>query len=163
MIRPATPADAPAIAAIYNPYVRDTTITFETEHVSADVMAGRIREVLEGGYPYLVWTADDGTVTGYAYAHRFHERAAYARTAELSVYLDAAHTGRGVGTQLYTELIERCRQRGIHLVVALVALPNPASAGMQARAGMELRGVLPEAGFKLGEWRDVGYYARVLN
>lgn len=163
MIRSATESDAAAIAAIYNPYVRDTTITFETEEVSVDDMAGRIRGVLAAGYPYLVWVSPDDAVLGYAYAHRFHERAAYAHTAELSIYLDAAATGRGIGTQLYAELIERCRKMGLHLVVALVALPNPASAAMQARAGLALRGVLPQAGFKQGRWLDVGYYARVLD
>ena len=81
--RLATEADAGAIAAIYAPYVM-TPITFDTEAPTASDFAGRIAE-LQQTYPFLVAEVD-GKIVGYAYAHRFRERAAYQWGAELSIY-----------------------------------------------------------------------------
>lgn len=93
-IRFAAEADAPALLAIYAQYI-ETGITFEYELPSREEFARRIRE-FGGTYPYLIWE-EDGRIVGYAYAHRQAERAAYQWNAELSVYLDRAHTGTGLG------------------------------------------------------------------
>src|SRR5690606_41390668 len=75
-IRSATPEDAAAIAAIYNPYVAGTCITFETEPVATAEMAARISETLDGGLPWLV-AEEAGTILGYAHASRWKGRCAY--------------------------------------------------------------------------------------
>ena len=66
MIRPVLPTDAPALADLYNPYIRDTIITFEEQPVTAEEMGARIAKVT-ATFPWLVWE-EDGTVLGYAYA-----------------------------------------------------------------------------------------------
>ena len=103
LIRPVTPGDAAALAAIYAPYVEGTAITFEYDVPPAEEFARRIAHTLEH-YPYLA-AERDGTILGYAYAGPFGSRAAYDWTTELSVYLRMDCRGGGIGTQLYLSLI----------------------------------------------------------
>ena len=85
-LRGVTPADAAAIAAIYNPYVLETVISFEQAPVSDADMAQRIRDYT-ALYPWLVAEAE-GKVVAYAYASRWRTRAAYDYTLESTVYVD---------------------------------------------------------------------------
>ncbi len=162
MIRDATQADAAAIAAIYNPFVKDSAVTFEVDEVPEEEIARRIHERRTGGLPFIVWE-EDGQVAAYAYASPYGTREAFARTVELSTYLDPAFNGRGIGTRIYQDLIERCRELGMHLLVGRVALPNPASQSLHAKCGFELAGVLPQAGYKFGRFHDLAYYTRLLD
>ena len=92
-IRPARLEDASEILKIYEPYIKKTTITFEYEVPSLEEFRGRMTGII-GAYPYLVCEAD-GKILAYAYAHRFHERAAYQWDAELSVYVEEEHMDWG--------------------------------------------------------------------
>ena len=109
MIRPVTPHDAAAIAALYNHYVLHTTASFEEEAVPVEAMRRRIEETA-ARWPYLVWE-EQGRVKGYCYAHPWKARPAYRHTLETTVYLDPACTGRGIGTRLMHALIGECRGR----------------------------------------------------
>ena len=104
-IRIATPADAPALAAIYKPYVETTDITFEYAAPSDAEFAARIAHTLER-YPYLI-AEEGGIALGYAYAGAFKSRPAYDWAVEVTVYVKMGFSGHGAGTLLYTEL-ERC-------------------------------------------------------
>src|SRR3954468_20997968 len=128
MIRTATVEDAPAICAIYNPYVTGSTISFEEEPVSLEAMRTRITEVT-ALFPWLVFE-EHGQVGGYAYATRWRVRAAYRHSVEASLYIAPQFQKRGIGTRLYTELIERLRAQGVHQVIGGAALPNPGSAAL---------------------------------
>lgn len=156
-IRDAVDGDAVAIAAIYNVHVRDTIVTFELDEVDAGEMMRRMAQVRDLGLPWLV-LEDRGVVIGYAYGGQWKARAAYARTVEGSVYLADAAVGRGLGKQLYAELIERLRTCGIHVVIGGVSLPNPASVALHEGLGFESIGAFREVGWKLGRWIDVGYW-----
>ena len=97
-VRLATPMDAPQLADIYRPYVEYTCFTFETEAPNAGVFAQRIAQTL-AFFPYFVFE-EEGRVLGYAYAHRFHERAAFDWSCETSVYVDCRRRQGGVGHAL---------------------------------------------------------------
>ena len=105
------PEDAESIAAIYNVYVTGTTVSFETEAVTADEMRRRIA-VYSCDFPYLVCENPDGTVAGYCYAHPWKDRPAYSQTLETTVYVDKKFHGQGVGRRLMEILIDRCRTAG---------------------------------------------------
>lgn len=156
-IRDARPQDAAAIAAIYNVHVRGTHVTFELVEVDAPEMARRIAEVQDRGLPWLVAVQGDA-VLGYAYAAPWKARAAYARTVETSIYLDAAACGRGLGKGLYRALLDRVRAAGMHVAIGGASLPNPASAALHAALGFESVGCFREVGFKFDQWIDVGYW-----
>jgi L-amino acid N-acyltransferase YncA len=162
-IRTATVADAAAVAAVYNHYVRETVVTFEEQEVAETEIARRIADVQSASLPWLVVEEQSPPrVVGYAYASRFHARSAYRFSAEITVYLDSAATGRGLGSRLYDVLFPLLVARGIHTVIAAIALPNAASVALHERRGLEKTGQFREVGFKLGRWVDVGYWQRVL-
>ena len=155
VIRAAEVDDASRLAEIYNPYVLETSISFEEAPVSPDEMAGRIQKVRQAGLPWLV-AEHDGTLVGYAYATRWRERHAYRFSVECTVYTAAACQGRGVGRALYDVLFPMLQAAGYHAVVAVIALPNPASIALHERLGMRKVAHFPQVGFKFGQWHDVG-------
>ncbi|MGF1647431.1 MAG: GNAT family N-acetyltransferase [Kineosporiaceae bacterium] len=161
ILRDATADDAAAIAAVYNPYVADTIVTFEEEPVTAREMASRVAGVRGAGLPWLVADTTQGVV-GYASAGAWRSRAAYRHSVEISAYLAPRARGRGVGAALYGELFQRMRAAGVHTVAAGIALPNDASVALHERAGMRKVAHFPEVGRKLGRWIDVGYWATVI-
>lgn len=160
-IRDAITNDSRAIAAIYNPYIADTTISFEEQPVTDADMARRIGEVQEAGLPWLVIEAG-GVVLGYAYATKWRVRHAYRFSVESSVYLAPQAAGQGLGTMLYTALLERLRAQGCHLVIGGIALPNAASVALHEKMGYEKVAQFREVGFKFERWVDVGYWQKVL-
>lgn len=158
--RPATAADAAAIAAIYNRHVAETIVTFEEEPVPIAAMAARIAEI-SAHYPWLVWE-DGGRLVGYAYACPWKTRHAYRFAVETSIYVADAHQSRGIGRTLYAALLENLAVRGFHLAVGCISLPNDASVALHEGLGFTRVGVFPAAGWKLGRWIDVGYWQRRL-
>lgn len=157
-IRPAREEDARALLAIYEPYVRETAVTFEEETPTPEEFLGRIRAV-SADYPYLVCEAD-GAVIGYAYAHRQMERASYRWNAELSVYLERSARRRGLGTALYGALLELLRLQRIQNVYAGVTVPNPGSERLHESMGFRQLGVYRRTGYKCGGWHDVAWYEK---
>ena len=157
MIRFATEADAEAIVNIYNYYITNTVITFEETPLTADEFAGRIRKVLEGGYPYLV-AEENGEILGYAYASTFRTRVAYRFTVETTVYLKHGVTGKGLGTALYTELLKELKKRKFHVALGGITVPNPASQALHEKLGFKKIAHFSECGFKFERWLDVGFW-----
>ncbi len=160
-IRDAHASDAPAIAAIYNPYITGTTISFEEEPVPEAEMARRIADVQAAGLPWLV-AEEGGAVIGYAYATKWRVRHAYRYSVESSVYLAPAAARKGIGSVLYAALFARLRAGGVHLVIGGIALPNDASVALHEKMGYEKAAHFKEVGFKFGRWLDVGYWQKTL-
>jgi L-amino acid N-acyltransferase YncA len=155
-IRLAHEADAEQILRIYRPYVIETWITFELEPPSVEGIKRRVREVL-GRAPWLV--ADcDGEIAGYAYAGSFNPRAAYQWSVETTVYVEREQHRRGVGRAIYAALLDCLRLQGYCTAIGIVALPNPASIGLHETLGFRLAGTFSSVGYKLGDWRDVGWW-----
>lgn len=160
-VRAATPADAAAVADIYNYYVAHTVVTFEEQPVSAGDMAARIAEVQGIGLPWLVGELD-GAVTGYCYATRWKVRSAYRHSVETTIYLKDGAGGRGIGKVLYSALLPILRTGGIHAVIGGVALPNEASVALHEKLGFEQVARFRQVGLKHGRWVDVAYWQLVL-
>lgn len=157
LIRPADPGrDAAACAAIYAPHVAGSPVSFEEEPPGAAAMAARIERVA-ATHPWLV-AEHGGEVVGYAYACRYQERPAYRWAASVSVYVEEARRGNGLGRDLYSELFERLRRQRIRTACAGITLPNPASVALHESLGFVQIGVNPRIGWKHGAWRDVGLY-----
>jgi phosphinothricin acetyltransferase len=155
-IRFAEPRDAAAIQTIYAPYCDASGISFETAAPSVEEIAVRI-ERLSARYPWLV-AEIDGFVAGYVYACPHRERAAYRWSVDAAIYVDAIHQRRGVGRALYTSLLAMLREQGYFKAFAGIALPNPASVGVHEAVGFTPLVVFRGVGFKLGQWRDVGWW-----
>ncbi|MFZ5545066.1 MAG: arsinothricin resistance N-acetyltransferase ArsN1 family B [Pseudomonadota bacterium] len=160
-MRTATPDDAEAIAAIYAPIVRDTAISFELEPPTAGQMRERIAATLQR-LPWLVSLDAQGEVNGYVYASRHRERAAYQWAVDTTAYVRADSRGQGVGRRLYEALFRTLAELGYFQAFAGIALPNEASVALHESVGFEPIGVYRNVGFKLGAWRDVGWWQKSL-
>lgn len=161
MIRPATASDTAAIANIYNYYILHTWVTFEEKAVTADDIQQRMQDIVNADLPYIV-AEYENEVVGYAYAAPFHKRAAYRNTVETTVYLKHDFLGRGFGKLIYEVLLGQLKEEGYHAVIGTLGLPNDKSVALHERLGFAQAGHLREVGFKLGAWRDVGYWQLIL-
>ena len=161
MIRDAKLEDAAEIGAIYNYYIKNTIISFEQDPLSVEDMQKRIETVYSYKLPWLVYN-DNNAIAGYAYATRWHTRASYKYSVEVSVYLRHDATGSGFGSRLYAELIERLRALKYHAVIGGIALPNAASVALHEKFGFQQVAHYRETGFKNGSWIDVGYWELIL-
>jgi phosphinothricin acetyltransferase len=156
----ATADDAEQIEAIYAPCVRDTFISFELEPPSASQIRERILKTTEK-YPWLV-TRRGKEVLAYAYASQHRSRAAYEWSVDVGIYVLGSSRKLGVGRSLYQTLFQVLSLQGFYNAYAGIALPNPASVGLHQACGFRPVGVYENAGFKLGAWRDVGWWQRAL-
>lgn len=153
MIRSVKPSDAKVLVEIYNDYILNTTISFETEPLTVEQMSHRI-EGISAHCPYLVWE-DDGEIAGFCYAHQWKERAAYHNTLETTVYLSPRHFRKGIGTQLMKHLIEDCRKNGFKVLIACITANNEASIKMHEALGFKQVSYFSQVGEKFGQLLDV--------
>jgi len=155
VVRAATAVDAGPVAAIYAPVVDDTAISFEEVPPGPDEICRRM--LASPRLPWLV--ADDaGHIAGYAYASAHRQRPAYRWSADCSVYLDPRYQSRGLGRRLYERLITEVRDLGYQSLFAGIALPNAPSVGLHEALGFRPVGVFRGVSYKLGAWRDVGWW-----
>lgn len=151
MIREFCLDDLQAVTDICNYYIRTSTATFELEEVLPAQMARRFVD----GLPGLV-AVEDGQIAGYAYVHPWKERAAYAPTLELTVYLAPEFCGRGLGEQLVSEVIERTRRLGRYRsVIACITANNERSIRLFRSLGFEQVSFFRSVGEKFGRMLDV--------
>lgn len=157
-------ADIAAIARIYGHWVATSLASFELVPPGEAEMAARRATVLADGFPWLVAReAADGTVLGYAYAHRYRIRPAYRFSCEHSVYVAPEALGRGVGSRLLAALIERCTAMGLrHMVAVIGDSGNRASIALHRAHGFRSAGNLERIGWKFGRWVDSLYMTREL-
>ncbi len=148
--------DAAACASIYAPLVESSATSFEERPPSTGEMAERIA-AFGAGHAWLVSEAAR-EVVGFAYACPHRDRAAYSWAADVSVYVDAGHRRRGHGRRLYEALLARLHERGLRVACAGITLPNEASVALHEALGFEPVGVYRAIGWKLGAWRDVGWW-----
>ncbi len=149
----ATEADAEALVAIYAPYVLETTVTFEYTVPTVEEFAARIRTFQEH-YPYIV-CEEDGELIGYAYAHRYNERAAYTWDAEVSVYVDKNKRYGGVGSKLYDKVIRMLGLQKVRNVYSSITGENDISVSMHQKAGFSYIATFPKTGYKFDRWLDL--------
>ncbi len=161
-IRPCTEADIATITEIYSHHVLHGLASFEVEPPSENDMRQRRLDIIAGRFPYLV-AERAGEVVGYAYASPYRSRPAYRHTAENSVYLHPAWTGRGIGRQLMLALLAECEAKGLRQIVAVIGdSANSASIALHRRLGFATVGTIRCAGFKFGRWVDTVLMQRSL-
>lgn len=148
-------SDTKEILDIYAPYITDTAITFEYDIPSIEEFRGRIEHIsLE--YPYVVCTYKD-EIIGYAYAHRYGERAAYQWDVELSIYLDMNYKSLGVGKLLYNKLIEIVKLQNVRNIYACITSANEKSLKFHEKLGFEFIGIFKNTGYKFDSWYGVNW------
>jgi L-amino acid N-acyltransferase YncA len=153
-VRPATPADIPAITGIYAHAVRHGTASFEIEPPSEAEMAQRQKSLLDGRFPYLV-AENDGGIAGYAYAGPYRTRPAYRWSVEDSIYVNPNAHRRGIGRALLERLIVESEQRGFRQMIAVIGdSAQMSSIELHRSLGFRMIGTIENVGYKFGRWLD---------
>jgi L-amino acid N-acyltransferase YncA len=159
--RLATPADAPAITAIYNEGIADRIATFETEPRTAEQIA---EQLLEKGDRFPTIVAEQaGRVVAWAGAGAYRARPAYAGVAEHSVYVARSARGKGAGRAVLEALCRAYAERGFWKIVSRIFPENIASLALHERCGFRVVGVYQRHGTLEGEWRDCVIVERLLD
>jgi phosphinothricin acetyltransferase len=159
-IRAATSADAARCAKIYRPFVAESWVSFEIEPPDEAEIAKRIADY-GATHAWLVCEAQ-GEVVGYAYGSRHRTREAYRLSCDVAVYVDPAFARQGIGRSLYAALLPILKASGFHAAYAGIALPNDGSIALHEAMGFTPVGIYREVGWKMGGWRDVGWWQRLL-
>ena len=159
-IRLATPADAPAITAIYNEGIADRIATFETEPRTPEQLAAQLAD--KGDRFPTVVAERDGRVVAWAGAGAYRARPAYAGVAEHSVYVARAARGTGAGRAALEALCRAYAERGFWKIVSRIFPENVASLALHERCGFRVVGVYHRHGKLDGEWRDCVIVERLL-
>ena len=162
IIRVATIDAAEAMLAIYEPYVEETAITFETVVPSLADFRNRVKETVTR-YPWILAENAQEGIVGYAYVGPFKRRAAYDWSVETSIYLRRDIRGQGLGRRLYQELERILQAMGIRNLNACIACTDRTddpflsneSIRFHEKLGYTLVGTFHNCGFKLGRWYDM--------
>ncbi|MFE2235933.1 N-acetyltransferase family protein [Streptomyces sp. JL2001] len=166
-VRPGAEGDLASLTELYNHYVRETAITFDTVPFTAEQRLPWLRSHPEDG-PHRLLVAQDAVegapdrVLGYATSSPFRPKPAYSTSVEVSVYLTPHAAGRGIGTLLYERLFAALATEDVHRAYAGIALPNEASVRLHARFGFRHIGTYGEVGRKFGRYWDVAWYEKRL-
>jgi phosphinothricin acetyltransferase len=153
-VRPATPADLPAVQAIYAHAVATGLASFEEVPPTLEEMRRRFDDIAGQNLPYLAAEVG-GRVAGYGYCALYRTRSAYRFSLEDSIYVDRDFHGRGVGRAILEELIARCEGLGYRQIIAVIGdSANAASIGLHASLGFLRVGTLRSCGYKFGRWVD---------
>jgi phosphinothricin acetyltransferase len=161
-IRAAVADDLPSLTDIYNHYVEHTIVTFDVEPFTVEHRREWFGHYATRG-PHRCLVAEvDGAVGGYATSGAHRAKPGYATSVETTVYCAPAAVGRGIGSALYTALLELLADEDVHRAYAGVALPNEASVRLHERFGFRELGTFREVGRKLGRWVDVRWFERPL-
>jgi phosphinothricin acetyltransferase len=163
LVRAAIPGDLPALTAIYNHYIVNTTVTFDLNPFEPEERRAWFEDhATSGRHRLLVAAAPDGAVLGYTTTSRWRPKAAYDTTVESSVYCHPGAVGQGIGRQLYAALFDALAGEDVHRIVAGIGQPNPASVALHERFGFRRVGVFSSVGRKFGNYWDVAWFERAL-
>lgn len=158
-IREAIEADLAAIAEITNHYIVTTAIHFAYEPLAVEQFVAMW--AARGKHPWFV-AERDGRVVGYAKSGSWRDRAAYAWTCEIGLYVAHDVRGGGIGTALYRALLDELPRRGFHSAVAGITLPNDPSIALHRKFGFAHVGTFEDAGWKHEAWRAVDFWQKKL-
>lgn len=157
--RLATEADIPAITEIYNEAVLNGVATFDTE---IKTLENRLIWFKQRGKQHLVMVASVGDIiTAWASLNQWSDRAAYDGTAEVSIYVHFQYRDKGIGSVLFTDLINRAEKLGLHYLLSRISQGNDLSIRLHERNGFTIVGIMHEVGQKFGSYIDVTLMEKV--
>ena len=151
IVRPARAEDAAPLVALWNPWIRDTAITFTTDEKTE---AGLAADIAARG-PAFVVAEDGGALLGFATFFPFRAGPGYAWTKEHTVILAPEARGRGAGRALMAALEDEAQRQGVHALMAGISAENPAGVAFHAAIGFTEAARLPQVGHKFGRWMDL--------
>jgi phosphinothricin acetyltransferase len=161
-LRPASSPDLPRLTDIYNYYVTETPVTFDTEPFTPEQRRPWFGKYAPAGRHRLIVAERAGGIVGYTASSPYSDRHAYDTTVETTILCAPEAVGKGIGRLLYAALFEALQHEDVHTAIARVTLPNRGSADIHQHFGFREMGVMQQAGRKFGQYWDVGFYQKML-
>ncbi|NBZ86299.1 GNAT family N-acetyltransferase [Stagnihabitans tardus] len=155
MIRPATVLDAQAIAAIWNPFIENSAVTFNPVVKRPEDVAEMIVARTTAGHGFLVAADEEGAILGFATYAQFRSGLGYSKTMEHTIILAPTEKGRGMGRALMTAIEAHAREEGAHQMIAGVSAENVAGLRFHEAMGYAEAARIREAGWKFGRYMDL--------
>ena len=156
--------DLTAINTIYNYYVEKTAITFDITPWSDAKRLTWFESYQTADAIHPLWVAnDDNRLLGFAYTSQYSEKAAYAISAKITIYLDPHYQQKGLGTELYQRLFADLAESTFHRIYAHITLPNTPSLKLHQKFGFKQIGVLDQVGFKFERFHSVGIFEKSIS
>lgn len=160
-IRSAEAADIPAMLAIYNEVIANTTAIYSYEPRSLEAHAAWLETKRAENWPVLA-AEDDGTLVGYGSYGPFRPWPAYLHSVENSIYVAAHRRGAGIGSVLLPALVASAAQRGFHTMLAGIDAANETSLRLHTKFGFRKVAQFHEVGWKFDRWLDLVFLQRML-
>lgn len=154
--------NAPAILAIFNDAIANSTALYEYQPRTMDTMRAWFDAKAKGNFPVLGLEDENGTLMGFASYGAFRAFAAYKYTVEHSVYVDQRYRGRGVGRHLLGEIVDAAKAQHYHMMIGGIDAENAASIALHKSLGFTHCASIKQAGFKFGRWLDLEFYQLLL-
>ena len=158
--RIATLEDLPTIVAIYNSTIASREVTADTEPVAVESRLPWFHEHAPEKRPlWIIERADDTSaqpeILGWMSYSNFYGRPAYAGTAEVSIYIDAAWRGKGVGRYCLEQAIAVAPRIKVHTLLGFIFGHNAPSLGLFRKYGFDTWANLPRVANLDGVERDL--------
>ena len=161
VIRPANEGDLPAILAIYNEVIANTTAAYVYEPHTLEMRRQWYHELKAGGWPAIV-SVDEDVITGFGCISTFRTKPGYRHTGEHTVHVHADHRGRGIGRALLLALIDEARKLQLRTLVGGIDAENAVSLRLHADLGFRETARMPQVAWKFGRWLDLVFVQLLL-
>lgn len=152
-IRKAHENDLLMITKIYNDAIKMTTATFDTTPKTIEEQRLWFQD--HGAKNPIMVAEQDGRIIAWGALSKWSDRCAYTDTAEVSLYVTEPYQGKGIGTQLLTQLLNEGKKQGLHAVIARITEGNTHSLSLHESLGFYQIGTMKEVGVKFGKRFDV--------
>ena len=160
-IRNAEEEDLPAILAIYNDVIVNTTAVYDYEPHTPAMRLAWFNVKKEQGFPVFV-AVENGKVLGLSSIGPFRAWAAYQFSVENSIYVAAEAREKGIGKMLMPPIIDAARQLGMHTMLAGIDASNEASIQLHKDFGFEEVAHFKQVGWKFGRWLDLKFLQLII-
>ncbi len=160
-IRHATEKDLPQILVIYNEVITNTTAVYDYEPHTLEMRSNWYQTKQQQDIPVFVAT-ENNVVVGFSSYGPFRAWAAYKYSVENSIYVSAAHRGKGIGKLLMQPLIDSATEKGMHTILAGIDASNEASIHFHEVFGFEKVAHMKEVGYKFNKWLDLVFMQLIL-
>lgn len=160
-VRPISPTDLPQVLEIYNQGIIDRIATLEEDPKDLEFMEKWLADRGER-HPVLIASSHD-KIVGWASINRYSHRCAYNGVGDLSIYIERASRGRGVGTQLLEAIHQEGARLGYHKLLLFTFPFNKLGQGLYRKMGYREVGIFREQGRIDGRFVDVMAMEKILS
>jgi len=156
--------DLPAILAIYNKVIANSTAVYTQEAATLDERRAWFAARTAAGFPVMVAVDPGGEVLGFASFGGWRGAwPGYRYTVEHSVHVRHDVRRLGIGRVLVESLLPIARRLEKHVMIGGIDAANDGSIRFHERLGFERVAHFREVGHKFGHWLDLVFMQRFLD